>query len=801
MQEKKAKLVLTVNVFLRQAQEKELPEVTVFAFDETGRFLTSAPMPKGTQGQVKLELSPELAGKTVRVVLGPREIEEQEEVPVWMAALLGRGKRLKEVPSLVSLSRKGGYEKRFRVAAEGSALNLSVYPPDWTIWLFCPCVVRGRLIKRVPLPDGTTRDIGVCHACVKIYEVDKVPRIILKLPERDLFRLRDDLWGILEKRFARPLVSPPPHTLIPGKPVEPISAITMASAAGISHPGTLVATPVIPLPPPNAQAALMTGEPAQGDQLVTEMEPVFRAASAAQLRSALVAKAEILATFICSIRWLWYWFHTDLIKCVCTDEEGRFETTIWYRCAGDKPDLYFKAVQCVGGSLHTLYDPGVACHTWWDYVCGTEVVLETHDPAAITCSPPIPVDPPPGVTTWILPYGVGNIRLDQINPRWQKEPIGPGWHPITEDYEEHGLTDFTDGNGTWTGIPFGSTLGFRHGYSSGIPYDVAGKPACYRWLYTRLDDSGHETDWREFAAPVAETVVRHYVDYDLSHHELPPTFPAYPLGPQEKNHMNMYEFKQHIPPQIPGHKREWPVDDWFADIYTGILQSANLPGGVADAAGKYKIKLEIYDSNGAQITPGAGTFEFIVPTGLDADGTTILSRKAEESEIEGGGFVFYLHVDNNQCEAEIYEASVSGVAAGPCGFIAYSPGEDVHLSFKAKHPNGFARFKYTTVRGSSGYVLAASAPADPGATPPVGPGDVVWANAPLVTDNPNGFTHDASYIFTKDVDEADMRGGCPKAAFGENLYVAAIATNGWVRLSGLDASALPKAFALEPKVP
>lgn len=801
MAEKRTKLALTVNVRLEQAKEKELPEVTVYVFDKTGRFLVSAPMPKGAKGQVKLDLPPELAGKTLRVVLGPREAEEQENLPAWMAALLGRGKRLKAATSLASLSRKGGYEKRFRLAAEGGTLELAVHPPDWTIWLLCPCTVRGRLIKRVPLPDGTTRELGVCHACVKIYEVDKIPRIILKLPDRDLIRLRDDLWKILENRFARPLVFPPPPSPLPEKMAMVVGPITMASVGDISHPGASVATPVIPLPPPNALSALKTGALSQGDQLLTEMEPVFRAASASQLRNALVAKAEILATFICGLRWLWYWFHTDLIRCVCTDEEGRFETTIWYRCDGDKPDLYFKAVQCIGGTLHTLYDPGVACHTWWDYACGSEVVLETHDPAAITCSPPLPVDPPPGVATWVMPYGVGGIRLDQINPRWQKDPIGSGWHVVPEDYGEHGLTNFSDGNGTWVGIPFGSTLGFRHGYSSGIPYDVAGKPAYYRWLYTRLDDSGHETDWREFAAPVAETVVRHYVDYDLSHPELPPTFPAYPLGPQEKNHMNLYEFKPHQPHQIPGHKREWPVDDWFADIYSGILQSVNLPGGVAGAAGKYKIKLEIYDINGVQITPGPGSFDFIVPTGLDADGVTILSRKTEASEIEGGGFCFYLHVDNNQCEAEIHEASVDGVAAGPCGFIGYGPGDDVHLSFKAKHPNGFARFKFTIVRGSSGYVLAASAPADPGASPPVGPGDVAWANAPQVSENPNGFTHDAASIFTKDVDEADMRGGCPKAAFGENLYVAATATNGWVRLSGLDASALPKAFALEPKTP
>lgn len=367
-----------------------------------------------------------------------------------------------------------------------------------------------------------------------------------------------------------------------------------------------------------------------------------------------------------------------------------------------------------------------------------------------------------------MPYGVGGVRLDAI--------------------KSGGLTDFTDGNGTWVDAPFGGRLGFRLGYSSDIPYNVAGKPAYHRWLYNKLDSNGHETEWREFAPPVAETVVRHYVDHDLAHPELPPTFPAYPLGPQEKHGMHLY--KPHQPPQVPGHKREWPVDDWFADIYSGILQSVDLPGGVANAAGKYKIKLEVYDRNGNRLAPGAA-FHFIVPTGLADDGVTIETRPAASGEIQDDGFVFYLHVDNNKCEAEIYETSVDGVAAGPCGFIGYASGDDVHLSFKAKHPNGFARFKFTVVRGSAGYVTAACAPANPA---------VAWANAPLVTDTPvNGFNRDASSVFTKGVKESTMRGGCEKAAFGENLYVAATATDGWVRLSGLDASALPKAFALEPK--
>jgi hypothetical protein len=735
MTEKKTKIVFTVNVRLEQVNNNEAPETMAYVFDSTGNFIASGAMPKGEKGQVKLELPSELAGSTVRIIVGPHQTEEREEAPAWMNKLIRREEIEKEGKSLAGLIRQGGYEKRVRLTAEASIIEVVVYPPDWKKWLLCRCVVRGRLVKRVPMADGTTKELGVSHACVKIYEVDKIPRIILRLPEQELYRLRDDLLKI----FQRPLPEPPER---------------------------------IPLPlPTTKKAAIQAGNALySADQLQNEMAPVFRASSVSQLRNALAAKADTLAIYICYFKWIWYWLHKDFIKCCCTDEQGRFETTIWYRCSGDKPDLYFRAIQCIGGSPHVIYDPGVACHTHWNYVCGTEVVLETDDPAAITCVPPDPIEPPAGVFRWVMPWGIGGLRLDQI--------------------KTGGLTDFVDDNGTWVNAPFGGSLGFRLAYSSGIPYDVANRPAYYRWLYNKLDSADHETEWREFAAPVADTVVRHYVDYDQAHPELPPTFPVYPLGPQEQKNMHLYEFKPHQPPKLTGHTREWPVDDWFADIYSGILQSVNLPGGVENAAGKYKIRLEVYDSDINLIIPGAGTFNFIAPVGLADDGVTIITRHADAGEIEDNGFIFYLHVDNNRCEAELYEASVNGVAAGPCGFISYGAGDDVTLSFKARHANDFARFKFTVVKGSSGYVTPACAPADP---------DVVWANAPLVSDNPNGFNRDAASVFTKNVDETDMRGACAKAAFGENLYVAATATNGWVRLSGLDASALPKAFALEPK--
>lgn len=745
-------LKFNVKVTLEDLKDQKLPDVMVYAFDSNGQYLSSKPLPKGRQEEISLNLPSKLQGTTVRFFIGPSVMKESQEIPSWLTGLLKKENDWKEIPSPVDLKRKGAYEKRVLLNPNLKIVELVILPDDWIKWLLCRCVVRGRLLKRVPLPDGSIQEMGVCHACVKIYEVDKFYHLIMHLPDRDLFRLRDELRVLLDKQLR-----------VPGPPPSPIIKNESLKAIPLRHETKAICADSLNV----------------SSKIQDELEPVFLAVSAIELRKVLVNKANLLAQFACIWEWLHFYYHLDLIRCTCTDEQGRFETTILYPCFKDKPDLYFKALQCIGGTLHTIYAPSVACHTHWNYECGTELVLEVTDPAARVCTPPLDVEPPPGIPLWIMPYAVGGIRLEQI--------------------KLSGLTDFNDGNGTWEDVPFGGKLGFRHGYSSVIPMEGTNKPYYYRWMYSLLDSAGNETQWREFAEPVAQTVVRHYVDEDLAHPEKPPTFPAYTLGPHSINNMHLYEFKPHQPPQISGHNRYWPTDSWFGEIYTGILKSTNLPGGVINAAGTYKIRLEVYDQDGIHVVPGEDTFQFIVPTGLASDGVTILSRTANTDEVEkitkNGqdyyGFVFKLHIDNNSCEAEIYDASVNGIGAGPCGFIAFPAGADVNLSFKAYHPNGFARFKFTVVKGSSGYVGSASAPSNPTS--------VNWANAPLVTESAYDFTNSPMGNFSKDVSVSNMLDDCPQAAFGENLRVVAAATDGWVRLSEFDAYALPKAFALDPE--
>nr|QNO56450.1 hypothetical protein OHJJKADD_00023 [Methanosarcinales archaeon ANME-1 ERB7] len=341
-----------------------------------------------------------------------------------------------------------------------------------------------------------------------------------------------------------------------------------------------------------------------------------------------------------------------------------------------------------------------------------------------------PTEPPAGVDFYVMPYAVGGTPLYNI--------------------KDSGLTDYTD----IVDAPFGGRLGFRHAYDSRIPTKEI---MYYRWLYK--DES--ETEWHEFT----ETVGVHYEKKELG----VLTFPVYTLGPKGVNGMNLYEFKPHSPPESG---TSWPATDGFGDIYSGFLNSE------AISDGKYEIKLEIYDKKGNQVIPADSTFKFIVPTGVDADGT-ILTSNATSGEIDNGGFVFSLHIDNRKCSAVIDAPSIGTTSmADECGFLRYTPADEtVHIAFHATHPDNFAIFTFSIIRGTK---------------------TIISANGEVSAYSVGDFSGDGNGNFENESSRSKLLEECAEAAFSENLYVYAKATTGWgYRINGYDAHAV-RAFALSP---
>ncbi len=124
-------------------------------------------------------------------------------------------------------------------------------------------------------------------------------------------------------------------------------------------------------------------------------------------------------------------------------------------------------------------------------------------------------------------------------------------------------------------------------------------------------------------------------------------------------------------------------------------------------------------------------------------------------------------VNNQQCVAALSTPTLNGNAADPsCGLLHYTgfTAMPVNMPLTATHPAGFATYSFEVVKGVNEII---------------GVGGNVPAASPV--SNP------ASVLL----------GSCNIAGFGEYLYVAASANNGWSRQSQYDASAAI-AFVLAP---
>jgi len=356
-----------------------------------------------------------------------------------------------------------------------------------------------------------------------------------------------------------------------------------------------------------------------------------------------------------------------------------------------------------------------------------------------------PVVTPPGATTWVLPWSVGDFRIDNI--------------------KSSGLIDYADGASGLAMIdaPFGGGLSLSHSASWNVP-----SPAIwyYRWEYNR--DS---TGWNEFTVPI-------YAYYVIDIPYNPPIIMPFQLGPFPVAGKQLYRFWPDTSalPHPPGSRAYW---------FSNVHASGNYSGAFSTGApGNYRIRLTCYDTLGAQVMPGMGTFRFVVPNGTGGGGS-ILTRYANPSEIEAGGCFFKVHVDNRPCSAFVYVPHMdTTTVADECGMMRYDTTDTnpVTISYHASHPDHFALHSFFIVRGINTVTGSAVGGAE-------------------VTANPAGlYVRDPGSNFTHGFTPAEMFGPfCTEAAFSENLYLYAKATTGnGYRITSYDRSFV-RAFAMAKK--
>lgn len=740
----KSEKPVRLQVRIQFSDQGEAPPLQAYAFTAQGKLLDSGALEDRT---ATLTLPSELDGRMLQVILGPR-IEKGQPAPTAAA-----------------LERMGGYVQPTRLLAKEPVLQLTIPSVIFPKW--CLCFVRGRLVKRFTLPDGTTRELPVCHARVHICEVDRIRLVIDRLPDRDLLHLRDDLLDKL-----RPVPWPVPPIPIP-----------------IPRPGPGPGVGPIPMPGinPVALTAVAKASPmkrtlaaSSTDSLAMRTYALTASRSVAQVRQQLIDLASFIVIHLCDLQYLWSYFRVDCLTTVDADDQGRFGALIFHDCA-DQPDVYFWVEQFQGGTWTTVYRPSVGCGTWWNYVCGSKVVLNL--PHAVACEEP-PYDIPPGVTLFVLPYAIANAPIWGIPPG---SPPGPaGW--VRSD----GMIDYQTGSslGWLYNAPFGGTLNFIHDDSyfipsSGIKY--------YRYSYRRLSGTPNtgagDPTWTPISTPLAR-------GYRMEYSDRLPTYESYPTGPVTLGpHSGLFEFKPEPtpPPRSTDPTtvvaREWTSGNlsevgasWDTELAAPALSADN----ASDDAGVFEVKIEVFDPAGNQVMPGAASFRFLA---RNADGTT--TRLATPAEEAGGAYVLRVHVDNNRVSVDLPQPSIGGMSASDdCGFLRYQAGELVHVQYLATHPNQHAVFGFGIKRGSNG-VAAASTLA-----PYV---EVAAASAPTGT---TPYSKVGDY-YQRDFSPAELVGTCVNAAFAAHLGVYRKVTNGYTRLgpdgSGLIAFALAEQEAVPPE--
>lgn len=713
-------LTLRINTtFVETPADQPLPASAAYAYSAGGRLLAHGDVdPKSGQATLQLPAASEPTG--VRVLLGPPPPQGEK-------------------PDLEELLRRGAVERHLRLqpGRELPPLELEIFPDTWRCWLLGLCVVKGTVLKRV-VRDGIPVDLPVCHAKVEIHEVDPLYLILPRLPQWVIDRLRDVITGRIPPipepipdPFPGPFPDPlPPLPPIPEPDPPPLRGFAVRSIAQQAPGGHRVdAEAIEALHAASGSGALR-----------------FAAISGSDLafRQALIEHAVLIRPILC---WLYPRFVTmQLIRTVTTDECGHFRTLIFKGCRNhDQPDLYFRVRQRIFGFFDVvIHAPTpIACHTWWNYPCGSEVTLHVTHPLAITCRPCPPVI---AGDNWVLFMAIGNHPLSLVH--------GTGQGLVaTTNATNRGLTGGL--------APWGGTLRPRLEFDNALRENLGVK--YYRLSWKR--DAETDGDYR----PLVGDIARHYahmVGTDLM-------LDAYPLGPNTVGgNGGLFE----IPPAVPP-LGQWSLPNVITDTASGTFNTV-AGDGTPLLDGKIQVRVELFDAAGAAVDIAAKGIRYFVPTSTDLSGTvhTVDASAPGLNLVVGNTMVITLHVNNESCSAGIAAPAIGGaIADACCGVLEYGPGDTVTMPWTASHPHGYATYGFGVVRGAQG----------------------VFGSSGAVAGGSFSATRTVHQLMNDNLPPGCAEGGCTVAGFSENLRVYATATDGWSRQSQYDDGDV-RAFVLAP---
>ena len=729
--------------FYGQEQGEDLPNMRVYLFDRAGKYAGSEPA--GAEA-VTFPVSPR---QDYRLVVGPDLLKDVKRPPddLWQQLMQAKSVT-RDVLAL----------------AKQDLVSIAISKAIWFCWWETCIVVHGTVRKLLNPGSGDPLYATICSGTVQIFQVD-LGCTLDQLASFQVITLQsllvDRLRGLEIKAEKLAMLQPP---IPPGPPPEArsigtasarlrLTNVQAGSAGGAAASGEATSSRAASASKKAAnttptQFAPLTAMQVMPASSLAEVATTLSVLQGPAVKQYIIANKFILWPFICQFIPDW-WFCWQELGEVPIQSDGSFWADICFWCPEDFPDLYFEVVQNFDGVEREIYDPPIACTTYYDYDGSQSVDIVVDDPSAVAC---LPTDGGPDYL-YVEALGLTDIGLDKID----------------------GLnTPFTSGTGlvTWWGnsntVPMGGTIGFNMKYHPGM------FGYYYRWSY-RFDG---ETNFTPITTPV---VHRYQKLISVS----PLTFQIFndPLGPMTVGTTpNLFKF--------PDPSLDWiSVDNW-QDLFFGFFDST---GGVTDPlgynpadhdgvsnhkSGMCTLMLEVYDSAGNFVPcnnpPGSRTDDDQVtdPSGpkpftyLLPQGTTMYVTAPPANITDHGRLFFRVQVDNNYTVAKLPSVinTTTSQSADDCGFLRFTDLTNlITVNYVAREVNGYLSWELDIDRGLCGLVATTGLQIHSSPGSPVPPGA------------PAAFTNSATTLLGPVGSCAACDDG---AAFAVNLNCWAWATNG-----------------------
>jgi len=733
---------ITMPVSFEKAPKTETP-LSAFVFSRSGELLQTVPVDKDA---ANFDIDTEkLSG--LRVFIAPN----YKERPL-------------QVATIADLEKYKAYEPVLKFDSKGN-LNILPVPENLIkLWCFRICRLRLQLTKNFTM-DGITKERPLCNARVHVCEIDKINWLLPRIPD---FVIKQIPELILKPRIPFPIPEPDPIRFI-----TPELKNKFEAKINPAIKTNLAANPKVTLP-----QQVNTNKLAEADTTLSLPDVVRKqllSGNVSLVRDAIAKNFQLLHPIFCHIPWLWpYFYKSTEIATFYTDNFGKIDKNFIYFDCESKPDLYFWVEYYIDGVWTTVYRPSIPCHTHWDYICGNPINLKLTDPRIRWwCNTELP-----GSVVWVKTIGhgasVSHIQQDEVISTIQGKSFNRyGLSDVSVAHRPNTVGDFRR--------PFGGSLYFLVQFGSGLP---SANVAYYQWSCRKVRNAAMGNDpgpWKVLNNAVSKSYSYEYTDASGTHFD----YKSFPLGPVKVGSTeNLFIIPPQNPAMAPVNAPETAAG-WGYDTASVAFDSTGMEDGL------YEFRMELFDKNGIKI-PGLPRNFFQVPhystfaPSINAPDKLLVLN----SPTEASAYRMMVRIDNQPCEADIYQINVDGApsAANCCGFVKYHPGSNLEISFRAYHPHNFATFGFTVQKGTCNDSAQTNATNTSGM--------VIGSTFNGAVEN---YSRDNTSVYSKTFSPASLLGICApggKAAFAESLGVYCLATNGNDYL-GLDASDLA-AFALEP---